>query len=313
MSIESRSRVIETIEEEGQTHVEAAAVEREKLADRPESAEFLVPQPESREQTRYEESEPSPEAPRLTIPPMKKEGVRHWAPLLVVLLSLVSLSFLIGIWVYRTEWTGGEGEIHPIVAIREKPATENIGGTSVEAMSQPGETPLVPLPTAELDQREVQPEPVGANLSEAEESLLPSPPVEVSGSEGPQAKETGEEVARLKGLEESPPESLVASGGYTVNLASFKKRARAERYLEELKEQGLQGFVWEAEVPQKGTWYRVSIGGFSTIEQAQLLAKDLKQRGFKTFVTRFRGGRPKPTHQEPTPFQDQELRRLLRS
>jgi DedD protein len=76
------------------------------------------------------------------------------------------------------------------------------------------------------------------------------------------------------------------TGRYTVNVGSFKNRMAAERLTNEMKKKGYKTFVTEVTIPQKGTWYRVSMGRFPTREEAQAFARDIKEKEkLNTFVT----------------------------
>jgi len=74
-------------------------------------------------------------------------------------------------------------------------------------------------------------------------------------------------------------------GIYTVQVASFKRESDAEDFAEELKLRGYPAFVKQAEVPGRGTWHRVRIGTFKTIEEAKLFGYDLRrqERGIQSF------------------------------
>lgn len=69
------------------------------------------------------------------------------------------------------------------------------------------------------------------------------------------------------------------TGGFTVNIASFKDKGNADRLMRELEEKGYEVFVEKADVPQKGTWYRVSVGRFFSRKDALAFAKGLKEEG----------------------------------
>ncbi len=67
-------------------------------------------------------------------------------------------------------------------------------------------------------------------------------------------------------------------------------KERAERYVEEMKEKGIDAFDWEVNLPQKGRWYRVSVGGFSTRQEADDYVKELREKGiYDVFITRVTG------------------------
>jgi len=76
---------------------------------------------------------------------------------------------------------------------------------------------------------------------------------------------------------------------YTVNIASFRKRDRAQRLIQELEGKGYEAFVEEANIPQKGTWYRVAVGRFPSREEALAFARELNEQGIDySFVRKLR-------------------------
>jgi cell division septation protein DedD len=79
-------------------------------------------------------------------------------------------------------------------------------------------------------------------------------------------------------------------GTFTIILASFSQVQRAHRYVEELKKLGIHAYSWEANLPEKGRWYRVSVGGFPTLKKAQNHTKQLKHEGISySFITEITG------------------------
>ena len=74
------------------------------------------------------------------------------------------------------------------------------------------------------------------------------------------------------------PEGKRPRGRYTVNVASFRERVRAERLTKELEKKGYKAFVEEAPISKKGTWYRVAVGRFSSRGEAQTFARTLKEK-----------------------------------
>jgi cell division septation protein DedD len=80
------------------------------------------------------------------------------------------------------------------------------------------------------------------------------------------------------------------SGKYTVNLGSFRKRARAERFAQGLSEKGLDAFWWEIDLPEKGKWNRVSVGCFESLENAERFVEQQRLREeYSVFITRIPG------------------------
>lgn len=79
-----------------------------------------------------------------------------------------------------------------------------------------------------------------------------------------------------------------ASENYTVNVGAFKSQGMADAYADVLRKRGLDPFVWSTELTKgQGKMYRVSIGRFPTKRQADLHAKELKEKhGLNTYVAK---------------------------
>lgn len=115
---------------------------------------------------------------------------------------------------------------------------------------------------------------------------VPKQEVPVPGAEGEgrkleiEKREQGESQVAM--VEESKgraiPEGKRPRGRYTVNVASFRERVRAERLTKELEKKGYKAFVEEAPISKKGTWYRVAMGRFSSRGEAQTFARTLKEK-----------------------------------
>lgn len=57
---------------------------------------------------------------------------------------------------------------------------------------------------------------------------------------------------------------------YNVQVSSWKNKEKAEQEVNRLRSLGLNAFIFEAYLPQKGgTWYRVRVGNFKTKEEAE--------------------------------------------
>ena len=137
----------------------------------------------------------------------------------------------------------------------------------------------IKYPLASVERQEKPAMPGAVEEKEREEEALKGAVVEV---EGPEIKEKEEEKPQVAMVEEPKgpaiPEGKLPTGRYTVNVGSFRERARAERLMNALKKKEYKAFVVEAAIPKKGTWYRVSVGRFSTREEAQVFARALKEK-----------------------------------
>lgn len=65
----------------------------------------------------------------------------------------------------------------------------------------------------------------------------------------------------------NPTTSL--SGKYTIQLASFDDEKEAQAFADGFIASGYDAIINEVEIPNKGSWYRVSIGLFNTLNDAK--------------------------------------------
>jgi len=65
-------------------------------------------------------------------------------------------------------------------------------------------------------------------------------------------------------------------GRYTVQIVSFPDKRFAKEMESTLKSRTYPAYVQKADIPGKGTWYRVRVGKFSTKEEARQYANDIK-------------------------------------
>jgi cell division septation protein DedD len=59
-----------------------------------------------------------------------------------------------------------------------------------------------------------------------------------------------------------------SEGGWQVQVSSYKTDAEAQAFAEQLRARGHRAHVQQAEIPKRGTWYRVKIGPFATQMEA---------------------------------------------
>ncbi len=65
---------------------------------------------------------------------------------------------------------------------------------------------------------------------------------------------------------------------FALQIGSFRERAEADAFYERMKKAGYNPKVVEAEVPEKGRWYRVRIGGFTNYEQSLAAKKSFENK-----------------------------------
>lgn len=173
--------------------------------------------------------------------------------------------------------------------LQEEPPKATISQTQ-EPPSLPKETsPMKPEPSGSP-----QAQTPGAKPHAKEEKKAPSP----TRSPAITAREEIQQKAEVPPRESpgvgkgSMPGSvrpqMAQSGNYTVNVAAFKSQGMADAFADVLRKRGLDPFVWSTELKKgPGKMYRVSIGRFATKRQAELYAKELKEKhGFDTYVVK---------------------------
>ena len=83
--------------------------------------------------------------------------------------------------------------------------------------------------------------------------------------------------AAAKPATPKPPEATASNGAFTLQLGASPNREDAERQASRLREKGYAPYIVTAEVPGKGTWYRVRMGSFPTKDAASRYLQDFKR------------------------------------
>jgi DedD protein len=74
-----------------------------------------------------------------------------------------------------------------------------------------------------------------------------------------------------------PPQATVPNGTWTLQLGASLNREDAERQAGRLREKGYAPYIVSADVPGKGTWYRVRMGSFPSKDAATRYLQDFKR------------------------------------
>jgi cell division septation protein DedD len=133
--------------------------------------------------------------------------------------------------------------------------------------------------------------------------LKAKPGGETSSGSGPEVRESSRqhEETRLPAKAEPKPQmkpqqeakkeppaprSASSKGRYTIQVSAYTDRRQADEEVRSMKKRGYAAFVLATELPNKGTWYRVRVGSFSSRESAEKLAAELKSKeGISSFIT----------------------------
>jgi DedD protein len=79
-----------------------------------------------------------------------------------------------------------------------------------------------------------------------------------------------------------PPDAGSDKVRFTLQLSSFQDRSEAEAFLGSIKSAGFQPYLTEAEVTGKGTFYRVRLGSYRSLEAANDAKSEYEKAARKT-------------------------------
>lgn len=83
-----------------------------------------------------------------------------------------------------------------------------------------------------------------------------------------------------------PPTTSAAKKAYkyTIQVASFKDKDKAEKKVEELSKKDYQAFLVSKDLRDKGTWHRVYVGKFESKSEADNYLPKVKQNYSSSFI-----------------------------
>lgn len=154
------------------------------------------------------------------------------------------------------------GELPP-----EEPEEETETVVAAEAPSAPTAVAVKP--------ESVKPEPV--KVEPVVKAVPVSGKVEVAAVP---TRTTNKEAGTLKeaiARAAQPPAQAVKGGAFTLQLSAFQDRQEADRFAARLRDRGYAPYILTAEVPGKGTWYRVRMGSFASKDAASRYLSDFKR------------------------------------
>jgi len=86
--------------------------------------------------------------------------------------------------------------------------------------------------------------------------------------------------------EQAPATAPVVKTRFSLQIASYPEREMADEEVKKMKKRGYAAFVVTSDVPDKGTWYRVRLGSFSSKSAAEKLVNELRAKeGLSPFIT----------------------------
>jgi septal ring-binding cell division protein DamX len=85
-------------------------------------------------------------------------------------------------------------------------------------------------------------------------------------------KFSSEEATKTETAKTEAPQSSMV-GKYTIQLGSYNTLDEAKQFAEGFTVRGYNPIINEVKIEGKGTWYRVSLGVFTTVEEAKSYIK----------------------------------------
>ena len=74
--------------------------------------------------------------------------------------------------------------------------------------------------------------------------------------------------------------------GFAVQVYSFQDKNRAEKALANLKASGYKAFLVISELGEKGTWYRIRVGGIADEKAAEDMLQDIRRNYKSGFIVK---------------------------
>ena len=110
----------------------------------------------------------------------------------------------------------------------------------------------------------------------------PAPPPEAVKQEQPREKLK----KAIAAVEKSPRDSASPPVAFTLQLSASQAREDADRFAGKLRAQGYQPYIVESDLKDRGRWYRVRMGKFSSKEAAAKFRDDFhRETRLDAFVT----------------------------
>ncbi len=107
-------------------------------------------------------------------------------------------------------------------------------------------------------------------------------PVSTTGPAAPKSEPVAASTASVATTSAAP-----ATGSYTIQVLSSKDKAATETALKKVQGNGFSdAYIRSADLGERGTWYRIYIGQFSTKAQADQQLANVKQKYASAFVVK---------------------------
>ena len=130
-----------------------------------------------------------------------------------------------------------------------------------------------PSPIAPPTYAQAAPKQTRATVKAAETAKEPEQAETPERAETPKRAETPEQVPATR------PRIVVPTGNFALQIAARPDEAEAKKIAAQIQDAGGRARVVRAELPNRGTWYRVYVGAFETRAEAENYGAQLKRDG----------------------------------
>jgi septal ring-binding cell division protein DamX len=183
----------------------------------------------------------------------------------------LSLMFALGVLVGRRA-----ASFAPTQAVADPIAQVDAAGdlheelTFYDKLTEPApEKRSPPKRIAAAPQPDAEPSPTPGPQSDAEPNPPPGPVTKPPDAVPPAAAAptpASEEASIRDALAGGPAKS----GDYTIQVSAYQSMAEAQAYAASLERRGFKPFIVTGHVRERGVWYRVRLGRFASVSQANL-------------------------------------------
>lgn len=210
---------------------------------------------------------------------------RHVFVLFVASIGVIGGAFVGGVWVGKriAQPSAADLEGDPLAVIDQLGNDGEIMAFE-KGLGRPAAPP--PMPAAippqvfELDSALTTPRPPQPPSSGLPSAPTQKPDPEPTLPSAPLAPAAAAPAAPAASPPETAPSTTArrSATGFTLQVSSFQNRKEAEEYTAALVGKGYEAYVVSSEVPDKGLWYRVRLGQFSTYDAALVAKADFERK-----------------------------------
>lgn len=110
---------------------------------------------------------------------------------------------------------------------------------------------------------------------------------DTSNTQDPKNAKRERTVKNTNASDTPPTNTNQGDGRFTIQVGSYPNSEGANERVSKLQSSGIPARVVVANIPKKGTWYRVQVGRFASRDEAERYARELKAKGVtkEVFVT----------------------------